>query len=61
MIKPMLSKIQKLEKEKQDNINKIAKIQSKIDDLDIKLKQLYSFKKDYEKLENKVKEFLNNL
>lgn len=61
MIKKILLKIQKLEQQKQTKLNKLATIQAEIDDIDIKLKKLNSFKRDYEKLENNSTEFLNNL
>ena len=61
MLKKILSKIQKLEQQKQIKINKQEEIQQEINDLDIKLKKLYSFKKDYEKLENNSKDFLNSI
>ena len=61
MLKKILSKIQRLEQQKQIKINKQEEIQQEINDLDIKLKKLYSFKKDYEKLENNSKDFLNSI
>lgn len=65
MLKKILAKIQKLELQKQNKIASLAKIQAEkqaeIDDIDIKLKKLNSFKKDYEKLEKNSTEFLNNL
>ena len=42
-------------------VSKQAEIQAEIDEIDLKLKKLNSFKKDYEKLENNSTEFLNNL
>ena len=65
MLKKILAKIQKLELQKQNKIASLAKIQAEkqaeIDDIDIKLKKLNSFKKDYEKLEKNSTEFLNDL
>lgn len=65
MLKKILAKIQKLELQKQNKIASLTKIQAEkqaeIDDIDIKLKKLNSFKKDYEKLEKNSTEFLNNL
>lgn len=61
MLKKILLKIQKLEQQKQAKVNKQAEIQIEIDELDSKLKKLYSFKKDYEKLENNSKDFLNSI
>ena len=61
MLKKILQKIQKLEQQKQVKVSKQAEIQAEIDEIDLKLKKLNSFKKDYEKLENNSTEFLNNL
>ena len=61
MLKKILVKIQKLEQQKQVKVNKQAEIQTEIDDSDAKLKELYSFKKEYEKLESNSTEFLNNI
>ena len=59
MLKKILLKIQKLEQQKKVKVDKQAEIQKEIDDMD--LKQLYSFKKDYEKLEKNSQDFLNNM
>ena len=61
MIKKISNKIQKLEGQKQVKVNKITEIKTEIDDIDIKLKKLYTFKKEYEKLETNSTEFLNSL
>lgn len=61
MLKKILQKIQRLEQQKEVKLNKQSEIQSEINEIDVKLKKLYSFKKDYEKLENNSTEFLNNL
>lgn len=61
MLKQIQSKIQKFEKEKQIKQDKISKIKLEIDEVDSKLKKLYSFKKEYEKLETNTTEFLNSL
>lgn len=61
MIKLILNKIQKLENQKQIKQGKISEIQAELNDIDNKLKKLYSLKKDYEKLENNSNEFLNSL
>lgn len=61
MLKKILLKIQKLEQQKQVKLDKQAAIQTEIDDLDAKLKKLYSFKKDYEKLQNNSTDFLNSI
>lgn len=61
MLKQIQSKIQKFEKEKQIKQDKISKIKLEIDEVDSKLKKLYSFKKEYEKLETNTTEFLNSI
>lgn len=61
MQKKILSKIQKLEQQKQLKLDKQAEIQLEVDDIDTKLKKLYSFKRDYEKLQNNSTDFLNTL
>ncbi len=61
MIKKILLKINKLEQQKQLKVNKQSELQAEIDDIDIKLKKLNSFKRDYEKLQNNSTEFLNNI
>lgn len=61
MLKKVLLKIQKLEQKKKVKIDKQATTQKEIDDLDMTLKKLYSFKKEYEKLENNSKEYLENI
>ena len=61
MLKKISNKIQKLEGQKQVKVNKMTEIKTEIDDIDIKLKKLYTFKKEYEKLETNSTEFLNSL
>ena len=61
MLKKILNKIQKFKIQKQTKVDKIAEIKLEIDDLDSKLKKLYTFKKEYEKLESNSAEFLNSL
>lgn len=61
MLKKILNKIQKFEQQKQVKQDKISEIKLEIDDIDAKLKKLYSFKKEYEKLESNSTEFLNSL
>ena len=61
MLKKILNKIQKFEQQKQVKQEKISEIKLEIDDIDSKLKKLYSFKKEYEKLESNSTEFLNSL
>ena len=61
MLNKILNKIQKLESQKQIRLNKILEIKSDIDDIDSKLRKLYTFKKEYEKLESNSTEYLNSL
>ena len=61
MLKKISNKIQKLEGQKQVKVNKITEIKTEIDDIDKKKKKLYTFKKEYEKLETNSTEFLNSL
>ncbi len=61
MLKKILLKIQKLEQQKKVKVDKQAEIQKEIDDMDLKLKKLYSLKKDYEKLEKNSQELLDKL
>lgn len=61
MLKKILNKIQKFESQKQLKLDKITEIKNEITDIDSKLKKLYTFKKEYEKLESDSTEFLNNL
>ena len=60
MLKRITSQIQKIENEKQKELNKQILLQAKIEVKDNELKKLYSFKKEYEKLEKNITEFLNN-
>ncbi len=61
MLKKILNRIQRLEQQKQTKVDKQSQIQAEIDEIDVKLKKLYNFKKDYEKLENNSTEYLNNI
>lgn len=61
MLKKIINKIQKFESQKQLKQEKISEIKNEINDIDSKLKRLYTFKKEYEKLESDSTEFLNNL
>lgn len=58
MLKIILSKIKQTEDKKQKAVDKQLKIQSEIDRYDLELKKLNSYKKDYEKLEKNLTEFL---
>lgn len=61
MLKKILARIKKLEQQKQTKKNKQAEIQKEIDELDITLKKLYSFQKEFEKLEMNSSKFLNDI
>ena len=61
MLKKILNKIQKLEGQKQIKQDKLSEIKNEISDIDTKLKKLYIFKKEYEKMESDSKEYLNSL
>lgn len=61
MLKKILLKIQKLEQQRKFKTDKQAEIQKEIDNLDIKIKKLYSLKKEYEKLEKNSQEFLDSI
>ena len=61
MLKKILLKINRLEQQRQLKVNKQTELQTEIDDIDLKLKKLNSFKRDYEKLQNNSTEFLNNI
>ena len=61
MLKKILNRIQRLEQQKQTKVDKQSQIQAEIDEIDVKLKKLYTFKRDYEKLENNSTEYLNNI
>lgn len=61
MLKKILLKIQKLEQQRQIKVDKQLEIQKEIEVLDVNLKKLYSFKKEYEKLEHNSTDFLNNI
>ena len=61
MLKKILLKINKLEQQRQLKINKQTELQTEIDDIDLKLKKLNSFKREYEKLQTNSTDFLNNM
>lgn len=61
MLKKILNKIQKFESQKQLKQEKISEIKNEINDIDSKLKRLYTFKREYEKIESDSTEFLNSL
>jgi len=61
MLKKILNRIQRLEQQKQIKVDKQSQIQAEIDEIDVKLKKLYTFKKDYEKLETNSTEYLDSI
>ena len=61
MLKKILLKINKLEQQRQLKVNKQTELQTEIDDIDLKLKKLNSFKREYEKLQTNSTDFLNNI
>ena len=61
MIRKLNLKIQKLEQQKQTKVEKLTLLQSEIDEIDINLKKLQSFKREYEKLEKNSSDYLNSL
>ena len=61
MIKKILLKINKLEQQKQLKVTKQSELQTEIDDIDLKLKKLNTFKREYEKLQTNSTDFLNNM
>jgi len=61
MLKKILLKINNLEQQRQLKINKQTELQTEIDDIDLKLKKLNSFKREYEKLQSNSTDFLNNI
>ena len=61
MLKKILLKINKLEQQRQLKVNKQTELQTEIDDIDLKLKKLNSFKREYEKLQTNSTDFLNNM
>jgi len=61
MLKKILLKINRLEQQRQLKVNKQTELQTEIDDIDLKLKKLNSFKREYEKLQTNSTDFLNNM
>lgn len=59
MLKKILREIQKQEKEKESKILAKKKLELEINELSNKLKQLYSLKNEFEKLENNVDDYFN--
>ena len=59
MLKKILREIQKQEKEKESKILTKKKLDNEINEHSNKLKQLYSLKNVFEKLENNVDNYFN--
>ena len=59
MLKKILREIQKQEKEKESKILTKKKLYNEISEHSNKLKQLYSLKNEFEKLENNVDDYFN--
>ena len=59
MLKKILREIQKQEKEKESKILTKKKLDNEINEHSDKLKQLYSLKNEFEKLENNVDDYFN--
>lgn len=59
MLKKILREIQKQEKEKESKILAKKKLDNEINEHSNKLKQLYSLKNEFEKLENNVDDYFN--
>ncbi|RHH12379.1 hypothetical protein DW226_03685 [Coprobacillus sp. AM18-4LB-d2] len=59
MLKKILREIQKQEKEKESKMLTKKKLDNEINEHSDKLKQLYSLKNEFEKLENNVDDYFN--
>ena len=59
MIKKILKEIQKQEKEKEAKINLKKQLELQINEHSNKLKQLYTIKNEFEKLENNLDDYFN--
>ena len=59
MLKKILREIQKQEKEKESKILTKKKLDNEISEHSNKLKQLYSLKNEFAKLENNVDDYFN--
>lgn len=53
MIKKVLKKIERLNADKSKFVTEQSKLQKKIDDIDVEIKDYTTIKKEYEKLEKK--------
>jgi len=59
MLKKILREIQKQEKEKESKMLTKKKLDNEINEHSDKLKQLYSLKNEFKKLENNVDDYFN--
>lgn len=60
MLKKILKEIQKQEKERDNKLNTKKQLESEINEHNTRLKQLYSLKNDFEKLENNLDNYFNS-
>lgn len=60
MLKKILKEIQKIEKEKETKSVSKKKLELEINELSNKLKQLYSIKNEFEKIENNANDYFNS-
>lgn len=59
MLKKILKEIQKQEKEKEAKLNLKKQLEMQINEHSNKLKQLYTLKNEFEKLENNLDDYFN--
>lgn len=59
MLKKILKEIQKQEKEKEAKLNLKKQLELQINEHSNKLKQLYTLKNEFEKLENNLDDYFN--
>lgn len=59
MLKKILKEIRKQEKEKEEKINLKKQLELQINEHSNKLKQLYTLKNEFEKLENNLDDYFN--
>lgn len=60
MLKKILREIQKQEKEKESKMLAKKKLDNEINEHSNKLKQLYSIKNEFEKIENNANDYFNS-
>lgn len=59
MLKKILKEIQKQERERDTKLNTKKQLEIEINEHNTRLKQLYSLKNDFEKLENNLDNYFN--